>query len=358
MAKMWYPLKLTFHVRTYAFGDRLIPDLLGKQGVPEGVVAETWEVSDYRDARATVTNGPLAGQRFHDLVLAHPDDIVGAGWRGPHFPLLAKFLDASHRLPVHLHADDETAARKYGEPNGKTEAWHILWAAPGASILAGVKPGLAKEQLVAAFKAGNFDAVMPRYPIQAGDTVYVPGGVLHSFGPDTLIFEIQQTSDLGQHVMPVDLYGRPLSPEEWDANIAAVLDELRTDFFPKPNPGLAREAGGNRYVAGCAGPYFALERWALRAPHPQPEHPDRAFIISNAGDEVEITYAEGSERLARAESCVIPAALGEFEIIPSGEADLIVCYVPQLMRDIVAPLRAAGYSDEQIASLGDIPDLR
>jgi hypothetical protein len=31
-------------------------------------------------------------------------------------------------LPVHVHADDATAKVKYGEPNGKTEAWHILWA--------------------------------------------------------------------------------------------------------------------------------------------------------------------------------------------------------------------------------------
>ena len=30
----WYPLKLSFHVRTYAFGERLIPTRLGKQGGP------------------------------------------------------------------------------------------------------------------------------------------------------------------------------------------------------------------------------------------------------------------------------------------------------------------------------------
>src|SRR5215212_10747351 len=216
----WYPLKLTFHVRSYAFGERLIPERLGKSGVPDGVVAETWEVSDYRDAGATITNGELAGQQFHDLTLAHPDEIVGQGWRGPHFPLLGKFLDASHRLPVHLHADDETAARLHNEPNGKSEAWHILWAAPDATILAGIKPGVPRDALITAFKAQDYDTVMPRYPIAAGDTVYVPGGILHSFGPDTLIFEIQQTSDLAQNVMPVDLLGNQYPEEQWDANIA------------------------------------------------------------------------------------------------------------------------------------------
>ena len=213
----WYPIKLTAHVRRYAFGERLIPERLGKKDLPDGIVAETWEISDYRDTTGTITNGALAGRTLHDAVTDYPDELVGAGWRGPHFPLLEKFLDASHMLPVHLHADDETARRVYHEPNGKTEAWHILWAAPGASILAGVKPGVSRDDLFAAFKAQDYDRVLPRYPIQAGDTVYVPGGVIHAFGPDTLIFEVQQTSDLAQTVMPTDLFGARLDEATWDA---------------------------------------------------------------------------------------------------------------------------------------------
>src|SRR5215212_3828320 len=222
-----YPIKLIYHVRTYAFGGRLIPERLSKKDAPEGTIAETWEVSDYREARGTVTNGSYAGRTLHDLTLEYPDELVGEGWRGPHFPLLEKFLDASHMLPIHLHADDEMAREKHGEPHGKTEAWHILWAAEGATILAGIKDGLSREELFEAFKAEDYDAVMPRHPVRAGDTVYVPGGIIHTFGPDTLIFEVQQTSDLGQFVMPEDLYGNRLSEEEWDANIIATLDELK-----------------------------------------------------------------------------------------------------------------------------------
>src|SRR5262249_23266370 len=163
--------------------------------------------------------------------------------------------------------DDETAARLHGEPNGKTEAWHILWAASDASILAGIKPGTSREQLAAAFKSQDYDTVMPRYPIAAGDTVYVPGGILHSFGPNTLIFEIQQTSDLGQNVMPEDLYGRRLSDDQWNANIEATLEELKTDYLPRPNAGLERSIGANRYRVGCAWKQFALERWSLSEAH-------------------------------------------------------------------------------------------
>ena len=353
----WSPIEPTVHVRTYAFGERLIPERLGKQGVPEGTVAETWEVSDYREARATVRSGPGVGGSLHDLVMAHPDEVVGQGWRGPHFPLLDKFLDASHMLPVHLHADDETAARVYGEPNGKTEAWHILWCAPDATILTGVKPGLSEDDLRAAFKRQDYRSVMFEHPLAPGDTVYVPGGILHAFGPDTLIFEIQQTSDLGQHVMPNDLNGRRLTDEEWDAGIERTLAELKRDFLPRPHPGLDKPGDGsaNRFRVGGAGPHFALERWTLVTTHLEPAHPDRCLTLSNVGDPVTLRWAEGEQTVERASSRILPAAIGEVEIVPTGDtADLIVCYVPNIDRDIVEPLRAAGHPDQAIGGLGEV----
>ena len=41
-----YPLKLTHHVRAYAFGGRPIPEMLGKEKTPEGVVADAVRVGD------------------------------------------------------------------------------------------------------------------------------------------------------------------------------------------------------------------------------------------------------------------------------------------------------------------------
>jgi mannose-6-phosphate isomerase len=352
-----YPIKLSYHVRDYYFGDRLIPEMLGKRDAPEGVVAETWEISDYRETTGTVANGPYAGRTLHELVQEFPDELVGEGWRGPHFPLLIKFLDASNMLPVHLHADDETAREKHGEPHGKTEAWHILWAADDAKILAGVENDLSREELVDAFKAQHYESVMPQHKIRPGDTVYVPGGILHTFGPGTLILEVQQTSDLGQFVMPFDLYGNRLNEEEWDANIEATLDELKTDYLPRPNPGLVLEDDANRRVLCCAGPHFALERWTLTETRTEPSHPRRFLTLSNVGDgPVELDYEGGSETLGRAESCVLPAAMGEVSVIPprTGEATLVACYVPDLERDVVEPLREAGYSDEDIRALGEV----
>jgi mannose-6-phosphate isomerase len=315
----WYPIKLTAHINKYIFGGRLIQERLGKGNLPDSIVAETWEISDYQDKTGTVTNGNFAGKTLHDLVETYPDELVGVGWRGPHFPILQKFIDASSRLPIHLHPDDETAQRLYSEPNGKTEAWHILWAAPNASILAGVKIGVTHEQLFDAFKKQDYNAVMPRFPIKAGDTVYVPSGIIHSFGPDTLIFEVEQTSDLSQDVMPSDMKGNSRSEDEWEKCINTTLEQLRTDYQPRPFAGLLLQEGANHYSKGCAGPHFALERWTLTQAHIEPEHPWRCLTLSNIGTPVRIEYQGGSETLACGESCIIPAALSGVRILPTGQ---------------------------------------
>lgn len=349
----WYPLKLTTNIQKYAFGERLIPEQLGKRGLPSGKIAETWEVSDYKDTTGTIINGSLAGKKLHELTLVYPDALVGQDWQGVHFPLLSKFLDASHMLPVHLHADDETAMRLHNEPNGKTEAWHILCAKPGATVLAGLKAEFTREELFAAFVACDYDSVLVRHPIQAGDTVYVSAGILHSFGPDTLVFEIQQTSNLAQSVMPTDLYGNKYSQQEWYAQINATLDELKNHYQPRPHSGLKLKSGENTRIFGCAGRYFALERWILQTAYLEPSHPRRCLILSNVGDRVQLEFASGVEHLELGESCILPAAIGEVRIVPETQANLIACYLPDLQQDIIEPLQAAGYDLQQIQQLGE-----
>jgi mannose-6-phosphate isomerase len=259
-------------------------------------------------------------------------------------------------LPVHLHADDKTAKRVHNASNGKSEAWHILWADDDASILAGLNADAMDEALIAAFKAEDYDRVMPRYPITAGDTVYVPGGIIHSFGPGTLIYEIQQTSDLGQDVMPRDLYGNRRSEAEWDESIRKTLAELKRDYLPKPNPGLGVTFDEGRVRFGAVCKHFAIERWALDEAVDHDLEGRRCGLLSNVGEPVRIVYGQDQELvLSSAESCILPAALGPAKIVPTGESgDLIYSYVPDRQLDVIEPLRNSGFEDDEIATLGHV----
>ena len=141
---------------------------------------------------------------------------------------------------------------------------------------------------------------------------------------------------------------------------------IRSSAYPRPTKrltltftkqALTLEERPSRRVICCAGPYFALERWTLAQPYVEPAHPERFVTLSSVGDAaVRVEYEGGEERLERAESCILPASMGEARVVPDGgEASLVVCYVPDLEQDVVAPLRKAGHSDEEVRALGEIP---
>ncbi|MGW0424717.1 class I mannose-6-phosphate isomerase [Streptomyces sp. NPDC003015] len=348
----WYPLRLTTPVKQHVFGGRAIADRLGRTGLPPGRIAETWEVSDVDGEGARVREGPLAGLSLRELTERDPEGLVGPGWRGPRFPLLTKFIDAAGPLPVHLHADDE-CARRQGEPNGKTEAWHILEAEPGATALVGVKPAVDRERLRSALLEQDFDAVMRRVPVRAGQTLYVPAGTLHSFGPGTLVYEIEQTSDVQEHAMRHRMEdGSELDDEQWHTNIEALLQQWKPHKRPDFVPGLRLpvDDGVDRVIL-CAGPHFALERRQVRAGAALDHAFSTAQVVSNAGGPVRFTCGDREWELGRTQTVLLPAALAQARL--HGPADVLVGYLPDLEHDIRRPLIDAGYGPPAISALGE-----
>src|ERR671922_204086 len=76
------------------------------------------------------------GTTVRDAVAADPVAFLGPEHVerfGADTRLLVKLLDAGERLPVHFHPDDEFA-RRHGFAHGKTEAWLMVDARPGAKI--------------------------------------------------------------------------------------------------------------------------------------------------------------------------------------------------------------------------------
>jgi mannose-6-phosphate isomerase len=349
----WTPLELTTPIRNHIFGKRKIADRLGRTDLPDGQIAETWEVSDVDEDIAVVLSGPLKGRSLRELTMRYPDELVGRGWRGPHFPVLTKFIDGTRMLPVHLHADDRMAQRMEGQPNGKTEAWHILDAADDATALVGLKDGVDRHTLREALLGQDYDSVMRRLPVRAGDTIYVPGGTLHSFGPDTLIYEIEQTSNIQQHAMPWHMEdGSPVPPQERRQNIEMLLDELNPEPRPDFRPGLRLPVEGGVARTICvASSYFALERWKAESGAVIRHSFDHAMILSNVGPPTAVRAGPWAGELGRAKSLLLPAALGGVEI--TGPAEILFGYLPDLDRDIRAPIKAAGHGPELIAGLGD-----
>ncbi len=193
-----------------------------------------------------------------------------------------------------------------------------------------------RDTLHRALLAQGFDAVMRRLPVRAGQTVYVPGGTLHSFGPDTLVHEIEQTSDSQQHAMRRHMEdGSPVPDHEWHANLDRLLDEWRPGPRPEFHPGLSVPSGdGVVRTVLCASPRFALERWSAGQASPLSYRFSTVRILTNVGAPVTVTAGSWTGPLGRAHT-LLPAVLGEVRI--QGPADVLIGYVPELEHDIRAP---------------------
>src|SRR6188508_2226003 len=108
--------------------------------------------------------------------------------------LLLKLLFTSQPLSIQVHPND-AYAQSTGQPNGKTEAWHILDAAPEAKVGLGLKRRVSPEQLRHAIDDGSIADLVVWNVAHPGDTIFVPAGTIHAIGAGLVIAEIQQRSD-------------------------------------------------------------------------------------------------------------------------------------------------------------------
>ncbi|MBR1871353.1 MAG: class I mannose-6-phosphate isomerase [Kiritimatiellae bacterium] len=140
---------------------------------------EEWLVSAHPAGPSIVANGEFADRPLSDAM--------------PGFPLLVKIIDAKDRLSVQVHPNETTALVTGGEP--KTEMWHILSADEGAAIYAGLKPGATADDVARAVRDGSFEDIIVRHEVRAGETYFIPGGLVHAIGGGVRIFEVQQSSN-------------------------------------------------------------------------------------------------------------------------------------------------------------------
>jgi len=108
--------------------------------------------------------------------------------------LLLKLLFTKQPLSIQVHPDD-AYAESIGLPNGKTEAWYILSAAPEAKIALGLRQRISPAQLRLAIEDGSIADLVDWRPVHTGDTTSVAAGTIHAIGAGLVIAEIQQRSD-------------------------------------------------------------------------------------------------------------------------------------------------------------------
>lgn len=313
---------------------------------------------------ATIGDALLAGGgTIAELMLDAPDAVSGERGRAvtgetARFPLLVKLIDAGRHLSVQLHPDDDAARPSGGV--GKTEAWHVLDAAPGAVLFLGLRPEVDPAAFAAACRAGDAaaGAMLNRIPAVPGTTVLLPAGTVHALGAGVLVYEIQQPSEITYRLYDWGHLRADGRPRELHVDQAlAVLDGTSR---PVPIAPLAFASGAGRRQLLAACRYFAIERIALAAGERVPLVTDDSVqVVTTLRGEAVVESGEKAITLPVYQSAIVPASAGATRLRAATPAVAMRAWVPDLAHDVIAPLRAAGHGDDAIVALaGSLPDLR
>lgn len=319
-----YPLRFAPLLRRYVWGGHRLRTELGKPVPADQDCAESWEICDRGADQSRVIEGPLTGTTLHELIERFPRELLGRHCGGSQFPLLYKFLDCKERLSVQVHPNDEQAAHLPIPDLGKTEAWVILDALPGAALYAGLRSGVDEHALRRAIRDGNVESCLHRIQPSRGDCLFIPAGTVHALGEGLLVAEIQEASDTTFRLFDWNRAGADGKPRPLhiDQGIAAI------DFSTGPRSPQVPTRGANSQqenLVSCG--HFVLDRWQITSAW-EIACDDRFHGLSVIEGAVELTFSRQSMELPRGATVLLPAKREKITISPRKNSTLLDWYLP------------------------------
>lgn len=243
-----YPIRFEPIYQTYVWGgSRIAAQFQRKIDLPR--IAESWEISDRKEAMSIVLNGPLKGKNLHQLVSEMKEDLLGVGQTFDSFPILTKIIDARENLSIQVHPDQVTAPRLRGEP--KAEMWFML---DDGIVLAGLKEGIDEEQLKLAIAENRAEECLQKWELKKGESVNIPGGRVHAICAGSLLYEVQQNSNTTYRLYD---WGRA---RELHINEAMAAIRWDDKSVPKISPRHLSSDLHHQLVSILSTPFFLVER--------------------------------------------------------------------------------------------------
>lgn len=251
------------------------------------------------------------GALLADVIAADPVAWLGrehVARFGADPAVLVKLLDPGQRLPVHVHPDRGFATEHLASPFGKTEAWIVLEAEPGAAVHLGFSRDIEAAELAGWVRDQDVEAMLGvtnRMDVAAGDSVLCPAGTPHAISAGILLVELQEPTDWS---VLLEWRGLPVDPS--DAILGLPLDEAlacvgRRAYGPER---LAALRG--RRLDGAVGPLL-------------PQEADPFFVAERirSGGELAPGYGvlvvtEGSGAITGEGGTPVPVRRGSTLVIP------------------------------------------
>jgi mannose-6-phosphate isomerase len=288
--------------------------------------SESWEITCRPNEMGIIENGEFAGTRFDEFISKNPAAILGTDFENPSqqenrhhegaipreiknaFPLLVKIIDARDILSVQVHPDDSYAAKKSATDTGKSECWYILKPPTDGHLIVGLKNGVTREILAAAYENGTVENCLNRLKVQRGDIINIPAGLIHALTPGAVIAEIQQNSDITYRLYDFNRLGADGIPRPLH-----VEDALATINFENISSNIE---------------HFSLEKKIISAPQKYFSDAKKFSIFTCVEGSVFFETREHTVELSETRSAFIPAGMGAFTIRPEKETAVLLLSAP------------------------------
>jgi mannose-6-phosphate isomerase len=247
--------------------------------------------------------------------------------------LLIKLLFTSQPLSIQVHPDD-AFARSIGLPNGKSEAWYIVDAAPDAKVALGLSRTCTPQQLRQSIEDGSIAELVVWRPVVVGDVISVPAGTIHAIGGGLIIAEIQQRSDTTYRLFD---HGRQRDLHVDCAVAAAHAGAATIQSDP------VRISHQRTLLA--SNPYFLLERVELTSESAwRLQTSQETWLLALSG-----SASVGPLELSAGEA--IFADAGQIELrVGVAPLNCLVAYIGDVRPNLLLQCLARGQSDGAIAS--------
>ncbi|RHW30347.1 mannose-6-phosphate isomerase, class I [Oceanobacillus profundus] len=288
--------------------------------IPYEHTGEAWVVSAHPNGPSVIENGPLKGKTLADAWLEHGELFNKGKDNDGAYPLLVKVLDAADDLSVQVHPNDQFAQEVEDVPYGKTECWYVLSAEEGAELVLG-HHATTREELEDMIDRGEWDQLLRRVSVQAGDFVYVPSGTIHAIGKGIVILEIQQSSDITYRVYDYDRTDAAGNKRELHLERAKQVTTVpHQDAEVEQTENAVDDLTVKKLVGEK---YFSVYHWDLKGKASLDM--DKDFLqVSVIAGKAKLTVNGQDFEIGKGSHFVIPHRVGAYEL--SGEAELVVSH--------------------------------
>lgn len=326
MSMQLYPLKFEPVLKDKIWGGVKLNQLFGKKAL-SAKLGESWELSGYEGDESVVTNGYLAGNNLAELVEIYMGELIGDKVYedyGLTFPLLFKLIDANDNLSIQVHPGDEVAAERHNS-FGKTEMWYVVDAEPGTSLIIGFTDDCDRDSYLDALETGTVEELLQKVPVQKGDVLFIPAGLVHAIGKGVVVAEIQQSSDVTYRIY--DYKRKDDNGNERELHTEEALDVI--DFSAAKEPKVVYESRLNDLTPLVECPYFTTGILRFDTALTRNYGMIESFVAYMCLEGTMVIESEEGVRtpVSKGDTVLIPAALKEIGLLPEGEVVLLEVYV-------------------------------